>query len=84
MARKLPEIPKCAKCGNQVLGTKGNICRTCQLEKTRENYMKAIKAEHDLSGSNSWISGYSPWKNIVVIPTVIALLILLVIAIYFL
>lgn len=83
MAKNLPEIPKCKICGNQVIGISGNICRVCQLKKTQENYMKAIKAEQEISGSNNWLKGYSPWKNIVAIPLVITLLILFVIAIFF-
>lgn len=83
MARKLPEIPKCKVCGRQVLGA-GAICRSCQLKRAHEDYQKVVRAEQNMSGDSSWREGYSPWKNIILIPIVIGLLILVAISIIFL
>lgn len=83
MGKKLPEIPKCIICGNQVLGSSGNTCKICQLKKTKDSYRKTIQAQQKMKDSNSWLKGYSPWKNIVAIPLIIVFLIMLVIAIFF-
>lgn len=81
--RPLPEIPLCKLCGGQVIGSGGDICKNCQNRKTREGYNKAINAENILSKDKKWIDGYSPWKNIVLIPALIVFLIIIVIMIYF-
>lgn len=84
MAKKLPEIPKCKVCGSQILGSGGGICRVCQLKRAHEDYQKVVRAEESMSDSNVWMRGYSPWKNILVIPLVIVVLIAFVIFLFLL
>ena len=81
MARKLPEIPKCKSCGRQMYGGGGGLCRDCQVKRASADYQKVMRAEQSMSGSNSWLRGYSPWSAIVLVPLIVTVLILLLVVI---
>lgn len=78
MARKLPDIPKCQSCGRPVIGLNGAYCKVCQIKRAHEDYEKVVRAEQNMSTGEGWKQGYSPWKGIMVIAGILAVLVLLI------
>lgn len=51
MAKNLPDIPKCKKCGAQILGVvpTHQLCQNCLMRKVHDGYSKISEAERTMA-----------------------------------
>jgi len=83
MAHNLPPLPRCRKCGNNIVGNNtGDLCRACMLQELQSSYAQADTAEHKLTVDKLKYQRFSSF-SVVTFAIVLVLLILVVGAIYY-
>ena len=83
MARNLPPLPRCRKCGSNIVGNNtGDLCRACMLQELQSSYAQANTAEHKLAVDRQKYQRFSS-SSVMTFAIVLALLILVVGAIYY-
>ena len=84
MVRNLPQLPKCRKCGNNIIGNgSGDLCRSCMLREIQDSYQQANTAEHILNDDKRKYQRFSGFSSVVTFAIVLVVLILVVGALYY-
>lgn len=83
MARNLQQLPKCRKCGNNIIGSStGDLCRSCMLREIQNSYERVNTAEYKLAVDKQKYQRFSGF-SVVTFAIVLGVLILVVAALYY-